>query len=202
MHGVVALLPADDAVQFGQLGLDGGLELVQFGVLAGAQRTQGREGHVHHLEQRLGILEAGRGAQLVDAVGEGGHHMLPALAFGSRDPGVLEAALVDAQHGQELLEHFQPAAGIVVAGGIVAVTRVAARHQHTVRTVEQGAHDEQRVDAARTGDTDDTQGGGLGGTGDPGGGGTAVGTPVAKKAYDPQFFAIQHWHKAFTSARI
>ena len=111
MGGVVALLPADDAVQFRQLGLDGGLEIVQSGVLPRAERAQGGQGHVRDLEQRFGVFQTGRGAQLVDAIRKGRDHMLPALAFGGRHPGVLEAAVVDAQHGKELLEHFQAATG-------------------------------------------------------------------------------------------
>ena len=138
----------------------------------------------------------------MDALGEGLHHMLPALAFGSGHPGVLETTVVDAEHGQELLQHFQAAAGVEVARGIVAVARMAAGDQHAVSAVEQGFHDEERIDAARAGDADDTQVGGLSRTGRTGGVGTAVGTPVAEKTHNSQFFAVQHWHSVLTSARI
>ena len=199
---VVALLPAQHTVELGQLGLDGFLEFGKGGVLACAEGAQRGQRHVGDFEQRFGVFELGRGAELVDAVGKDRNHLLPALAFGCRNPGVFKAAFVNAQHGQKLLEHLKAAAGVKVACGVVAVARVAAGNQHAVRAVEQRLDDEQRVNAARTGHTDDAQVCGLGGAGHTGRIRTAIRTPVAEKTYNSKFFAVQHWHKAFTSARI
>lgn len=55
------------------------------------------------------ILSSGSGlrawarAELVDAVGKDRDHLLPALAFRGRNPGVFKAAFVNAQYGQNCL---------------------------------------------------------------------------------------------------
>ena len=190
MGGVIAFAPAEYHVQFGQFGLDGVLEFAEGGALPCAQRPQRGKRHVGYLEQRFGVFQAGRGAELVDAVGKERHHLLPALAFGSRNPGVFKAAIVNAEYGQELLEHLKTAAGVEVAGRIVAVTRMAAGNQHAVRPVKQGLDDEQGVDAARAGHAYDTQIRGLCGAGHTSGVGAAIGAPVAEKTHNPQFFAF------------
>ena len=190
MRGVIALLPAQHAVELWQFGLDGFLEFGKGGVLPCAEGAQRGQCHVGDFEQRFRVFELGRGAELVDAVGKDRNHLLPALAFGCRNPGVFKAALVNAQHGQKLLEHLKAAAGVKVACGIVAVARVAAGNQHAVRAVEQRLDNKQRVNAARAGHADDAQVCGLGGTGHASRIRTAVRTPVAEKTNNSQFFAV------------
>jgi len=82
VRGVIALLPAEHAVQLGQLGLDGFFQVGKGGVLPCAKGAQGGQRHVGDFEQRFGIFQLGRGAELVDAVGKDRDHLLPALAFG------------------------------------------------------------------------------------------------------------------------
>ena len=206
MQAVEAFLPAHDEFHF--LGFERGLDLVLElghgrGIDAAAERAQRRgQVKVGHDVHRLRVFELGRGSELVDAFGERGDHGLPALAFGGGHPRVLEAAGIDADDGQEFLQRFEAAAGVVVAFRIVAVTRVTAGHEHPVGAGKQGFQREQGIDAARTGDADDTQVRRLGETSDPGSIGAAIGAPVAEEAYDPEFFACQHRHRASTSARI
>ena len=51
MGRVVALLPADDDIEaVAELLFDGGLELVELRLLAGAEGTQGLQGHIGNLK--------------------------------------------------------------------------------------------------------------------------------------------------------
>jgi hypothetical protein len=122
--------------------------------------------------------------------GESGHHFLPARTLGGRDPGIFEALGIDSEYGEELLEYLEPPPGVKVALGIMAVPGMAARNQDAVGAVQQRFDYEKRIDPARAGDTYDTQVRGLGKTPNPGRVGPAVGTPVAEKPDDPQFFAF------------
>ena len=206
MQAVEAPLPAHDEFDFA--GFEGRLDLAfqlvhRGGVDAAAERTQRRgKLEVGHDVEGLGLFELGRGSELVNAFGERGDHGLPALAFGGGHPRVLEAPGIDADDGQEFLQRFEAAAGVVVAFRVVAVTRVTAGHEHPVRAGKQGFQREEGIDAARTGDADDTQVRRLSETSDPRGVGAAIGAPVAEEAYDPEFFACQNRHRASTSARI
>ena len=190
MDGVEALLPAEHAFEaFGQSVLEGLLEVRQGRMLAAAEGTGGFDQGLGQIVDRRHVFPLGGGAEVVDAVGEVGDNVLPALAFGSGDPGVLEAVGIDAEHGQELLEHFQATAGIVVAGGVVAVAGMAAGHQNAVSAVDERLEDEEGVHAAGAGDADDAKVGGLNGTGSTSRVSAAVGAPVTQKTYDTELFA-------------
>lgn len=119
----------------------------------------------------------------MDATGEFRDHVLPALTFRGRNPGIFKAPFIDAGHGHEPLEQFQPATGIEIALGIMAVTGMAAGHQHTVRAVHERADNEQRIDTAGTGNPDDAQIRGLGKTPNTRRIRATVGAPVTQEAY-------------------
>jgi hypothetical protein len=158
-------------------------------MLAAAEGTGGFDQSLGQVVDRRHVFPLGGGAEIVDAVGEVGDHVLPALTFGSGDPGVLEAVGIDAEHGQELLEHFQAAAGIIVTSGVVAVARMATRDQNAVSTIDECLEHEERVHAAGAGDADDAKVGGLNGTGSTSRVSAAVGAPVTQKTYDTELFA-------------
>ncbi len=190
MYGVEALLPAEHAFQAARQGvLDGLLEFGQGGMFAAAQRTDGLHEFLGSVVPGGHVFPAGGRAEGVDAVREVGHHVLPALTFGGRNPGVLEAVGVDADDGQKLLEHFQTATGVVVARGVMAVARMAARHQNAVGPVDEGLEHEERIHAARAGNADDAKVGRLNGTGGTGRVGAAVRAPVTQKTYDTELLA-------------
>ena len=197
MQRVETALPAENPFKaIGQSLLDAFLEFGKRRIRSAAQRTDGFQSLFRRIEghvvTRGYVRPLRRGAELMDAGGKVGDHFLPSLAFGSGNPGIFKAGRVNTHDGQELLEDFQTAAGIEVAGGIMAVAGMAAGNQHAVRTVHQRLENEQRIDAPRTGDADDAQVRRLGGAGRSRRIRPAVGTPVAQKAHDTELFAAQN----------
>lgn len=136
VQAVEAFLPAHDEFHF--LGFERGLDLVLElghgrGIDAAAERAQRRgQVKVGHDVHRLRVFELGRGSELVDAFGERGDHGLASAGLRRRTPTCTRSAGIDADDGQEFLQRFEAAAGVVVAFRIVAVTRVTAGHEHPV----------------------------------------------------------------------
>ena len=120
---------------------------------------------------------------LVDDVG-------PLAALGGRHPREGDAPGLDAQEREQLAEHAEAPPGVVVAGGVVAVGRMAAADDHAVGAALEGLDDEQRVDAAGAGQADDAhvarhvQAAGAGQVG------AGVGAPVAHEGGDARLEAL------------
>ena len=116
--------------------------------------------------------------------------MLPALAFRSGNPGVLEASVVDAEDGEELLQDLEPATGVEVACGIMAVIGVAAGDEHAVGAIDKGPQNKEGINASRAGDADNPEVSGLLRARDASRIGAPVGAPVAQESDNPELFAF------------
>ena len=91
---------------------------------------------------------------------------------------------VDADEVQELAEDGEAAPGVVVAGRVVAVGRVAAGDDHAVGAALERLEDEERVDAAGAGQADDAHVGRHLQAAGAGQVGAGVGAPVADEGDD------------------
>ena len=128
------------------------------------------------------------GAERMDLFGEIRYDLLPFLAFGGRNPCIVESLVVNAQERQEPFKHFQPAPGVKVPVGIVAIPRMASGNENAIGTRDEGTYYKHGVNTARARDPDDPKVGRLLEPPDTGGISAAVGTPVTEKSNDSQFF--------------
>jgi len=67
----------------------------------------------------------------------------------------MDALQVDADYVEQFAEHDPATTGVVVAGVVMAVARVAAGHQHGIRPDLEGLDDQVEIDPPRTRQPDD-----------------------------------------------
>ncbi len=84
------------------------------------------------------FLELGHRSHGADLFGQVGDHFDPFAPFGGRDPGELQAVQIDSDELQQFPEGGESAAGVEVAGDVVAVARVAAGDQDAVGPLLEG----------------------------------------------------------------
>ena len=113
-----------------------------------------------------------------------GDHLHPFAPFGGGDPGELQAREVDADEFEQLAKGGEAAPGVEVAGHVVAVPGMAARDQHPVGPLLEGAQDEDRVDAAGAGELHHPHVGGVLQAAGAGQVGAGVGAPGADEGDD------------------
>jgi hypothetical protein len=134
-------------------------------------------------------IEGAEGAHVGDGLV---HHVLPLGAFAGGHPAEGHAARVDAHELHEVVEHGEAPAGVVVARRVVAVGRVAAADDDAVGAALERLDDEERVDASRAGEADQShvarhvQAAGAGQVG------AGVGAPVADEGRDAGFELVAH----------
>ena len=125
------------------------------------------------------VLEIGVRPELPRLFGDFGDHLLPLLPFGGRNPGEVNPPQVEAQRVQQFAEQNPAAAGVVVAGRVVAIARMAAGDQHGVGANLEGLDDQVEVDPPRARQADDAHVGRIFQAGRARQVGAQVGAPVA-----------------------
>ena len=76
------------------------------------------------------------------------------LPFRGRAPGEVRPVALQADVGEETLEHGELPPGVEIPRDVVAFPGMAAGHEHPVSAALQRLHDVKRIDPARAGDPD------------------------------------------------
>lgn len=132
------------------------------------------------------------GAQLFDEGRKLGHHLLPALPFGSRHPGVAESARIHADERKEASHRLQSAPRVKVSHTVVAILGMAAGNQDPVRALDERFDNEHGIHSPRAGNADDTKKRRLAEPAHPGGVRPAVRAPIAQEGENSKGGPIRH----------
>ena len=72
--------------------------------------------------------------EFYDILGYFFHDLGEFSAFGSRNPAELDPVLMKPDHFQQFPGHEKTPAGVIIPADIMAIPRMTARDQHTIRS--------------------------------------------------------------------